>query len=147
LQLTSVNTVAFVSSSISLFRQQRPQPSQRLSHSARVISDIAFRRQKGVCGSALSELMGPCNAVCAAREPKRDSSHILRFLKHPLRARARDAAKRSLNLCFKMNRMRLGSPKPFTTSGLILGKTDKRAIFHRNFRVHLGSSRAESRHW
>src|SRR5262249_16797496 len=71
----------------------------------------------------------------------------LRFLKHPLRARARDAAKRALNLCFKMNRMRLGSPKPFTTSGLILGKTDKRAIFHRNFRVHLGSSRAESRHW
>ncbi len=48
---TSVNTVASVSSSISLFRQHRPQPSHKLSHSARVISDIALRRQNGACGS------------------------------------------------------------------------------------------------
>src|SRR5262245_27193296 len=98
----------------------------------------------------------PDSSVCMAREPKRDSNHICGPQAPSWGAGASHStdcpvflkfcySKRCLNLCFKMNRMRFGSPKPFTTSGVSLGKTEKRAIFHRNFRVHLGCVRAESR--
>src|SRR5215470_1518967 len=43
-----------VSSSSSLLRQQRPQPSHRLSHSVGVISARLLRRQKGTSGSRLA---------------------------------------------------------------------------------------------
>src|SRR5262249_45130250 len=69
LQLTFVKSVSFVSSSISLFRQQRPQPSHRLSHSARVISDIVLQRQNGVCGSDIREsLASPCSRWRGVRD-------------------------------------------------------------------------------
>src|SRR5262249_49461631 len=44
--------------STSLFRQQRPQPSHRLSHSKRVISDMSLRRQKGGSESGISGILG-----------------------------------------------------------------------------------------
>jgi hypothetical protein len=49
-QPTSVYITSAVSSSSSLTRQQRPQPSHRLSHSSRFMASSDFRRQKG-CSS------------------------------------------------------------------------------------------------
>src|SRR5262249_6411176 len=46
-QPTSVKKILWVSSSSSLTRQQRPQPSQRLSHSALLISSRRLARQNG----------------------------------------------------------------------------------------------------
>src|SRR5690606_27617592 len=45
---TFVVPVSPLSSSTSLMRQQRPQPSQRDSHSASVMSSRRLRRQNGV---------------------------------------------------------------------------------------------------
>src|ERR1700722_812103 len=47
LQPISVKWISPVSSSSSLTRQQRPQPSHRLSHSATLISSSVLTRQNG----------------------------------------------------------------------------------------------------
>ena len=49
---TSVHAISPLSTSSSLFRQQRPQPSQSDSHSAPDISSSDFFRQKGMSSMA-----------------------------------------------------------------------------------------------
>src|SRR5208337_4866183 len=49
----SVKWMSPVSSSSSLTRQQRAQPSHRLSHSSRVISSRDFTRQNGAASASL----------------------------------------------------------------------------------------------
>src|SRR5437879_5402071 len=67
-----------VSSSSSLFRQQRPQPSHKLSHSAGVISARLLRRQNGASGSGLGR------EVLSGMGPLTSSSTVFAGLSHRL---------------------------------------------------------------
>src|SRR3954469_2492367 len=67
-QPTSVKYVREESSaSSSLTRQQRPHPSQRLSHSESVISFNDLRCQNGLSSAPMGERLGECAGCRAGR--------------------------------------------------------------------------------